>query len=222
MHPLRLISQEIESSGCSLCSNLVPARTRIVVSKGNPEADVVIVGQNPGAVEDSLGEPFVGPAGKLLDQIITGAGYSPRSDFWFTNVVMCKSYGNERPSTEEINNCSENFSRIAGTHKKLLVLGSAALEGVLRSYGQHHLGKLGLPMSKLLTRGNPINLIGNRVLFVTYHPAYLLRNGATNEDFSDYKTVMQEIISAKLWTRNQVSDVENTSALQNMTMNTLF
>lgn len=211
------IVDRIERSGCTLCPDLVNARTKIVVSRGNPNADVVIVGQNPGAKEDESGKPFSGPAGQLLDRIVADAGFSVNNDFWYTNVVMCHTLGNARPSTEHINNCSRNFSQITASQKKIVAVGSAAVEGILRSYGPEYIAKTSLSMSKLLTHGQPIRLSGNKWLFITYHPSYLLRNQAANPAFPDYQTILNELKAAKAWDKEFEVLAEDTANMYNQT-----
>lgn len=199
----------IEKSGCNLCPELVNSRTKIVVAKGNPDADVVIIGQGPGAQEDSCGKPFSGPAGNLLHRIITDGGFNPESDFWFTNVTLCHVAGNARPTSEQMQNCTRHLSQIAVSQKKILAVGSAAVEGVLRAFGPEILTRASLSMHKLLTDGTPIRLSSGKWLFITYHPSYLLRSGFNDQTFPDYKTVLNEIKSAKAFKPDPVYDQED-------------
>lgn len=213
---LRSIVSRIEKSGCNLCPELVSSRTKIVVAKGNPDADVVIVGQGPGAKEDECGQPFSGPAGNLLHRIISDGGYSAENDFWFTNVTLCHVLGNARPSSDQISNCSRHLSQIAVSQKKILAVGSAAVEGVLRTFGPEHLAKAQLSMGKLLTGGTPLRLSGGKLLFITYHPSFLLRNQYTDQTFQDYRTVLDEIRHAKVYNATEsviTEEEESRSAL---------
>jgi len=198
---MRSIVSRIEKSGCNLCPELVNSRSKIVVAKGSSDADLVIVGQGPGAQEDICGQPFSGPAGNLLSRIITDGGFSVENDFWYTNVTLCHILGNVRPTSQQIQNCSRHLTQVTVSQEKILAVGSAAVEGVLRAFGPEHLTRASLSMSKLLTQGQPLRLSGGKWLFITYHPSYLLRNQYTDSTFQDYRTVLGEIRNAKAWSR---------------------
>jgi len=200
---LEHIVNSIESSNCNKCAELVEARKRIVVARGNYLTDLVIVGQNPGEVEDKEGIPFVGPAGKMLDAIIWSAGFHEQEDFFFTNIVLCHSFGNAAPNKDQVSNCSENLRNLIKSFDKVLVVGKSATLGLMSLIGPELYDATdNSPMRSLLTKGRP-RRIGSgedaKYVFITYHPSYLIRNGIYGGDINNplYKLVKEEIIAAK-------------------------
>ncbi|MCS6998367.1 MAG: uracil-DNA glycosylase [Aquificaceae bacterium] len=153
-----------------------------VFGEGNPYSPVVFVGEAPGEEEDQQKRPFVGRAGRYLNQKLEEAGLK-REDIYITNVVKSRPPGNRKPTPKEMQSCLPYLKReIEVIKPKLIVcLGSTALEGVLgRS----------LPVSK--HRGRLFEYPFNRDIKVllTYHPAYILRNpGAEGEFLEDLKRV---------------------------------
>ena len=161
---------------CSLCPHLVASRTHVVFGVGNPDADLMFVGEAPGEDEDLQGEPFVGKAGQLLTKIIEAMGFQ-RSDVYIANVLKCRpdmpggGPGNRKPKASEMSTCLPYLKeQIAIIRPKALVaLGATAMEGLL---GETQ------PMARL--RGRWHQLEGTPVM-ATYHPAYLLRNQSLTE-----------------------------------------
>lgn len=192
---------QIRNSQCNSCPDLVAVRKKIVVSRGNPDADTVIVGQNPGATEDEKGVPFSGPAGQLLDQIIELAGFNPNEDFFFTNVVMCHTQNNIEPSRTHINNCSKHVQSITGNFRKFIAIGRTAAVGLCTSYFPEKVGQINMAvgMKDIITKGTPYSMRGDKMLFVTYHTSYLLRMNlnASSIDNPFFQAVKNEIIAAK-------------------------
>jgi uracil-DNA glycosylase len=92
--------------GCTKCPHLAASRTTVVFGAGNADADLMFVGEAPGANEDKLGLPFVGQAGKLLDRLLEEVGLA-RQDVFITNVLRCRPPGNRDPLPQEIDNCQE-------------------------------------------------------------------------------------------------------------------
>ena len=90
--------------GCCRCS-LSTQRQQVVVSRGDPNAQVMLIGEAPGASEDAQGLPFVGRSGQLLDQLLVQAGLSPDRDLFITNVVKCRPPDNRKPSAKELSAC---------------------------------------------------------------------------------------------------------------------
>ena len=162
---------------CTLCPNLVSSRTQVVFGVGNPEAELMFVGEAPGADEDAAGEPFVGKAGQLLTKIIETMGYK-RSDVYIANVLKCRpdmpqgESGNRKPTLKEMNTCKPYLlEQIEIIKPKVLVgLGATAMEGLL--------GLEKFPITK--KRGEWHEFAGTP-LMPTFHPAYLLRNQALSE-----------------------------------------
>jgi len=145
---------------------LAPEGTGIVVYRGNPEAELAIVGEAPGAEEDRLGKPFVGRSGQLLDRILVAAGIDPERDVFVTNAVFRRPPDNRKPTADEIAWYRPYLMELLRLvdPKLVLLAGGAATESVLGE-------KRGITQ----TRGRWVDWDGRRVMPV-YHPAYLLRN----------------------------------------------
>lgn len=153
-----------EVKGCTKC-DLSQNRTHTVFGEGDPEADLVFVGEGPGENEDLSGRPFVGKAGGLLDKMIAGMGLK-REDVYIANVVKCRPPNNRMPTAGEVATCTPYLHRqLEWIRPKVIVtLGLPATR---------HLLGLNLPMGKM--RGQWYEWRGLRVM-PTYHPAYLLRS----------------------------------------------
>src|SRR5258705_6445133 len=105
---LKLVYQQ--ARGCTNCPELAATRTQVVFGAGNADADLMFVGEAPGANEDRMGRPFVGQAGKLLDQLLGEVGLE-RGDVFITNVLLCRPPGNRDPHPVEIENCQDYLMR---------------------------------------------------------------------------------------------------------------
>jgi uracil-DNA glycosylase len=164
---------------CTRCK-LHKARSKIVFGVGNPQAQLVFVGEGPGRDEDEQGEPFVGRAGKLLTQMIEAMSLR-RADVYICNVVKCRPPENRLPEKDEISTCSPYLMRqLAVIQPKVICcLGSCAAQTLLQtSQG----------ISRF--RGEWFDFRGSK-LIATYHPAYLLRNpNAKGEVWKDLQKVM--------------------------------
>src|SRR4051812_22272663 len=99
-----------QARGCTRCPEFVATRTQVVFGAGNADADLMFVGEAPGANEDRMGRPFVGQAGKLLDQLLGEVGLE-RGDVFITNVLLCRPPGNRDPHPVEIENCQGYLMR---------------------------------------------------------------------------------------------------------------
>ncbi len=167
---------------CKRCK-LHKARHSIVFGDGNPKAQLIFVGEGPGADEDAQGLPFVGRAGKLLTQMIEAMGLQ-RKDVYICNVVKCRPPENRQPERDEVAECSPFLFRQIDTiaPKVIVCLGSTAAQTILQTNrGISHF------------RGEWIEFRG-RKLMATYHPAYLLRNpAAKSEVWKDLQKVMAEL-----------------------------
>jgi uracil-DNA glycosylase len=167
---------------CKRC-RLHKTRHSIVFGDGNPKAQLVFVGEGPGADEDAQGLPFVGRAGKLLTQMIEAMGLQ-RKDVYICNVVKCRPPENRQPEKDEVAECSPFLFRQIDTiaPKVIVCLGSTAAQTILQTNrGISHF------------RGEWIEFRG-RKLMATYHPAYLLRNpAAKGEVWKDLQKVMAEL-----------------------------
>jgi DNA polymerase len=167
---------------CTRCK-LHKTRKKIVFGDGNPRAQLVFVGEGPGADEDAQGLPFVGRAGKLLTQMIEAMGLQ-RKDVYICNVVKCRPPENRQPDRDEVAECSPFLLRQIDTiaPKVIVCLGSTAAQTILQTNrGISHF------------RGEWLEFRG-RKLMATYHPAYLLRNpAAKSEVWKDLQKVMAEL-----------------------------
>jgi DNA polymerase len=159
---LEKVAKRIRST---YCCGLCPARTHAVPGEGNPKAGLVLVGEGPGATEDETGRPFVGAAGRLLEDIL-GAVELAREDVFICNVVKCRPPQNRKPLPEEIAACMPYLHRQLALirPKVILTLGGTAAEALLCV--RQSLGKL---------RGQ-VHSYDGIPLVATYHPAALLRN----------------------------------------------
>jgi uracil-DNA glycosylase family 4 len=167
---------------CQRC-RLGQTRNHIVFADGNPKAELVFVGEGPGADEDASGVPFVGRAGKLLTQMIEAMGLQ-RKDVYICNVVKCRPPGNRPPEPDEVTTCSPFLVRqLEVINPKVIVaLGATAAKTLLET-------ETGI--SKF--RGQWLEFRGKK-LMATYHPAYLLRNpAAKGEVWKDLQKVMAEL-----------------------------
>jgi len=161
---------------CRKCAHLACSRTQTVFGVGNPDAELMFIGEAPGVDEDQQGEPFVGRAGQLLTKIIKAMNFA-REDVYIANILKCRpdmpsgSFGNRAPTPKEMQTCRPYLvEQIDVIQPKVLVaLGAVAVEGLLGTRGT---------MRELRGRWHAYNGIP---LMITYHPAYLLRNQAPSE-----------------------------------------
>ena len=167
---------------CQRCK-LSPTRTTIVFGSGNPNADLVFVGEAPGYDEDQQGLPFVGAAGQLLTRIIESIGLK-RDDVYICNILKCRPPENRNPEPDEVFACSPFLKRqIASIQPKIVCcLGKFAAQTLLQS---------GASISKL--RGQFHDMDGMRII-ATFHPAYLLRSPEKKREvWEDMKQIRAEL-----------------------------
>ncbi|MDP1549345.1 MAG: uracil-DNA glycosylase [Nitrosomonas sp.] len=164
IHQMNWDQLRLEVSQCSACP-LHQTRTQTVFGVGDKNADWLFVGEGPGATEDATGEPFVGQAGKLLDQMLVAIKLNRGQQVYITNIVKCRPPNNRTPHANEARQCEPYLTRqIALIKPKLIVaLGKVAAQNLLQC---------GDSISSL--RGK-IHDYSGIPLIVTYHPAYLLR-----------------------------------------------
>ena len=171
--------------GCNLSNHI----NKIVVSRGNPFAKLMIVGEAPGAKEEDLGEPFVGRSGKLLDQLLQNSGIDICLDVYFCNVIKCRPPKNRRPTKTEIQeNLPWLYQQIKIVNPRIIVLvGATALEAILK-----------IKSRISILRGKWINWDG-RLVMPVFHPSYLLRNQSKEEGTpmsftkSDFSKIKEKI-----------------------------
>ncbi len=188
---LQLIREDL--GDCTRCKLHQQGRKQIVFGVGNPRAELMFVGEGPGADEDTQGEPFVGRAGQLLNNMINAMGIG-REDVYIANVVKCRPPGNRTPERDECETCSPFLMRqIAVVKPKVVVaLGAVAAKNLLA---------INAPMSELRGRFYDFMPAGARSidsswpgtkLAVTYHPAFLLRDPRQKvETWKDLQMVMK-------------------------------
>ncbi len=162
LHPLERYGDEIRK--CMKCQ-LGKTRTNFVFGVGNPDADIVFVGEAPGKDEDLQGIPFVGRAGKLLDKILAAINIR-RQDVYILNVLKCRPPGNRDPLADEVERCEPYLKRQLEIIKPRVIVCLGRISG-------RTLLRLDIPLGKM--RGQIYNYSGIDTV-VTYHPAALLRN----------------------------------------------
>lgn len=176
-------------SGCRECG-LHSGRTHVVFGEGHPRARLMLIGEGPGAEEDRLGRPFVGAAGRLLDQILAAAGLA-RTEVYIANVVKCRPPGNRVPNREEAQAClrwlRKQFFLISPP--LVVILGSTALKNLID------------PQASITARRGQW-IVRGRVRFMpTYHPAALLRDPDKKRDvwrdFQLIRDAYREIVPLK-------------------------
>jgi uracil-DNA glycosylase family 4 len=185
---LKLIREDL--GDCTRCKLHRQGRKQIVFGVGSPRAELMFVGEGPGADEDTQGEPFVGRAGQLLNNMIKAMGLR-REDVYIANIVKCRPPGNRQPERDECETCSPFLMRQISTvkPKAMVALGATAAKNLLA---------ISAPMSELRGRwydfkpaGSDPSWAGAR-LAVTYHPAFLLRDPRQKaEAWKDLQMVMK-------------------------------
>jgi len=164
---------------CTRCKLHTLGRQMIVFGSGNPNADLMFVGEAPGSDEDEQGVPFVGRAGQLLTKIIEAIGLT-RDDVYIANVIKCRPPGNRNPEPDEVATCEPFlFQQIDHIKPKVIV--------ALGTFAAHTLLKTDVPISRI--RGKLHDYRGAQ-LIPTFHPAYLLRSpDRKREVWEDMKLV---------------------------------
>lgn len=176
--------EELEASiinckKCRLCTN----RNNIVFGQGNKNADIMFIGEGPGADEDRMGLPFVGKAGKLMDTAFDGLGIN-RAEVYIANIVKCRPPSNRVPEQDEATECLDYLRNqvILVKPKIIVLLGSTALKNILGSEN-----------SITASRGKWVEKKG--ILYMpTWHPAALLRDENKKIEFwKDLKEVVERL-----------------------------
>jgi DNA polymerase len=170
----------LDLGDCTRCKLHGLGRQQIVFGVGNPQAQLMFVGEAPGADEDVQGEPFVGRAGQLLTKIIEAIGLT-RADVYIANVIKCRPPGNRNPEPDEVATCQPYlFRQIDSIRPRVIV--------ALGTFAAHALLDTDAPISRL--RGRPHPYRDGSVLIPTFHPAYLLRSPERKRDvWEDMKKV---------------------------------
>jgi uracil-DNA glycosylase len=194
--PLRMFGSPAEAlsalredigADCCRCKLSGLGRTQIVFGVGDPSADLMFVGEAPGADEDAQGEPFVGRAGQLLTKIIEAIGLT-REQVFIANVLKCRPPGNRNPEPDEVEQCEPFLLRQVDIVKPkvIVALGKFAAQCLLKTTE---------PITRI--RGRQFTY-RDAILMPTYHPAYLLRNPSAKRDvWEDMKRVKQLLEATK-------------------------
>jgi len=184
----RLVEVYREASGCTLCP-LAQTRTNVVFGAGDANADLMFVGEAPGADEDAQGLPFVGRAGKLLNELLAGVGLS-RDDVFIANTLLCRPPGNRNPEPIELDTCRPYLlAKVELIQPKVIAtLGNFATKLIT-----------GNQTGITRVRGRPqVHTLGERTLkvFPILHPAAILRNPnqrpMMDEDFAALRALLDQ------------------------------
>lgn len=164
-----------EYSNCKRCEKLCSSRTQVVFGSGNPDAEVLLIGEAPGANEDRNGIPFCGMSGKILDELLSSIKLS-REDIFITNTILCRPENNRNPSKKEVANCRDRLDKLIQimNPRVIVTIGNFATERVL--------GKTGIKS----LRGKVFSYQDKKVVPVI-HPASYLYSGRNPEMFEQMK-----------------------------------
>jgi len=176
-------------STCDKCEELCKDRIQVVFGSGNKEADVLLLGEAPGANEAKQGIPFCGMSGKILNELLGSVGLS-REDIFITNTVLCRPPENRNPKKEEIENCRERLDKLIEVMqpKVIVTIGNFATERII--------GKTGIK-----TIHGQLFVFKNIKVVPVVHPASYLYSGRNPELFeqmkNDFKTIAELVNSKK-------------------------
>ena len=181
-----LASIRADLGDCSRCKLHTLGRKQIVFGEGNPDADLMFIGEAPGADEDAQGVPFIGRAGQLLTKIIEAIGLT-REQVYIANVIKCRPPGNRNPEPDEIAECEPFLLRqIESVRPKVIV--------ALGTFAAHTLLRTDAPISRL--RGTFHEYHGAKLL-PTFHPAYLLRSPERKRDVWDDMKKVRAVLAGE-------------------------
>ena len=184
--PFEQLKQEYSS--CTKCPALCQSRSQVVFGSGNPKAEVLFIGEAPGANEDQQGIPFCGMSGQVLNELLHSVALS-REDIFITNTILCRPENNRNPAKEEVENCRDRLDRLIAIMqpKVIVTIGNFATERIL--------GKKGITS----LRGKVFEHHGRKIVPVI-HPANYLYSGRNPEMFTQMKndfTVIAGMIKEK-------------------------
>ena len=182
---------------CTRCPALCQSCSRVVFGSGNPRAEVLLIGEGPGAEEDKQGIPFCGSSGKVLQDLLATIGLT-RDDVFITNTILCRPENNRNPTSEEVENCRQRLDQLIGIiqPKVIVTIGNFATERILNKKGITSLrGKV----FKVMIQGQ------ERQVIPVIHPANYLYNGrnpvmweAMKKDFQVIARTIKTINENKL------------------------
>lgn len=179
--PLEKLKQEY--STCAKCPALCQSRSQVVFGSGNPKAEVLFIGEAPGANEDKQGIPFCGMSGQVLNELLNSVGLS-RDDIFITNTILCRPQDNRNPAKDEVENCRDRLDKLMQIMqpKVIVTIGNFATERIL--------GKKGITT----LRGKVFEKEGRKIIPVI-HPANYLYSGRNPEMFAQMKKDFEVIVS---------------------------
>lgn len=179
---LETLAEQIK--GCTRCE-LYKGRTNAVPGEGPTQAEIMLIGEGPGAREDKLGRPFVGASGKFLEELLQQAGLS-REEVWITNVVKCRPPGNRDPQADEIETCTTNYlvNQIKFVDPSIIV-----------TLGRHSMNWF-IPNAKISQIHGQMHRVGERFVIPMFHPAAALHQSRFKplllEDFAKLPALLEE------------------------------
>ena len=184
--PFEQLKQEY--STCNKCPALCQSRSQVVFGSGNPQAEVLFIGEAPGANEDKQGIPFCGMSGQVLNELLSSVGLS-REDIFITNTILCRPQDNRNPAKDEVENCRDRLDKLIQIMqpKVIVTIGNFATERIL--------GKKGITS----LRGKIFENAGRKIVPVI-HPANYLYSGRNPVMFAQMKkdfTVVAEMVKTE-------------------------
>src|SRR5512140_551275 len=172
-----------EVSVCQKCA-LYHSRKKAVPGEGPDKCEIMFIGEGPGFYENEQGRPFVGAAGKFLDELLAQAGLK-RSDVWITNIVKCRPPGNRDPLPEEVGACNEYLERQI----------YAVDPSIIITLGRHSMGKF-MPGAKITVVHGQMRRVGDRYVIAMFHPAAALHQASLKPqvlaDFAKLPQLLQQ------------------------------
>ncbi len=173
---------------CTKC-DLYKGRTKAVPGEGPTHAEIMLIGEGPGASEDKQGRPFVGASGKFLDELLAQAGVT-RADVWITNVVKCRPPGNRDPQPVEIETCTTNY-----LDQQIKIVNPS----IIVTLGRHSMSRF-IPDAKITQVHGQMQKIGKRFVIPMFHPAAALHQQRFRplllEDFAKLPAQLEEARAA--------------------------
>jgi DNA polymerase len=190
-----LITLEQQVIHCTNCE-LSKTRNKVIFGEGNPDANIMLIGEAPGRDEDRIGRPFVGKSGQLLDKILAACGFNRSKHVYISNIVKCRPPNNRVPTLLEAETCMPYLERQIQLidPKIIILLGSTALKHI---FGAEH--------KITIERGKWLNF-NDRLAMPVYHPAAMLRNPElkrpTWEDFKKVILKYRELIDPEHYSKH--------------------
>jgi len=182
-----LVAIREDIGDCTRCKLHTLGRTQVVFGVGNPEADLMFVGEAPGADEDEQGIPFIGRAGQLLTKIIEAIDLK-RDDVYIANIIKCRPPQNRNPEPDEVASCEPFLFRQIDVIKPKVIV-------ALGKYAAQTLLRVDTPISRL--RGRVFDYRGAQ-LIPTFHPAYLLRNPSSKREVWEDMKLVKRLLASEI------------------------